>query len=118
MSRIGIIGLGMMGRTHYEAYQKILDAQVVMIADRNPKRAAGDVSGEWGNLGTGNIRDAQSNANGQFSFPDLSFGRFEISVTAPGFQTSVLKDVTKPIEIAVASAPGSPSRTAEAMISR
>jgi predicted dehydrogenase len=54
--RIGIIGMGFMGRTHYEAYQKIPDAQVVMIADRNPRRAAGDVCGEWGNLGTGNIQ--------------------------------------------------------------
>jgi predicted dehydrogenase len=54
--RIGIIGMGFMGRTHYEAYQKIPDAQVTMIADRNPKRAAGDVRSEWGNLGTGDIR--------------------------------------------------------------
>ena len=53
--RIGIIGMGFMGRTHYEAYQKIPDAQVVMIADRDPKRAAGDVRSKWGNLGTGAI---------------------------------------------------------------
>lgn len=56
MTRIGIIGLGFMGRTHYEAYQKLPEAQVVMVADKDPKRAAGDLSGGWGNLGTGGIQ--------------------------------------------------------------
>lgn len=55
MTRIGIIGLGFMGRTHYEAYQKLPQARVVMVADRDPKRAAGDLSGGWGNLGTGAV---------------------------------------------------------------
>jgi len=50
MPRIGIIGLGMMGRTHYEAYQTIPGAQVVAVADRDPKRAAGDLSGTAGNV--------------------------------------------------------------------
>jgi predicted dehydrogenase len=48
--RIGIIGLGMMGRTHYEAYQGIAGAQVVAVADQDPKRAAGDLSGTAGNV--------------------------------------------------------------------
>jgi predicted dehydrogenase len=56
MTRIGIIGLGFMGRTHYEAYQKIPEANVVMVADQDPKRAGGDLSGGWGNLGTGGIQ--------------------------------------------------------------
>ena len=43
--------------------------------------------------GTANIRTATSNAEGNFSFPDLSFGRFEISVGAPGFQTTVTPHV-------------------------
>ncbi len=55
MTRIGIIGLGFMGRTHYEAYQKIPEASVVRVADKDPRRAAGDLSGGWGNLGTGGI---------------------------------------------------------------
>lgn len=54
--RIGIIGLGFMGRTHYEAYQKIPGANVVMVADKDPKRAAGDLTGGWGNLNTGGIQ--------------------------------------------------------------
>ena len=52
---IGIIGLGMMGRTHYEAYQNIDGAQVVAVADRNPKRAAGDLSGTGGNVLKGGL---------------------------------------------------------------
>lgn len=55
MVRVGIIGLGFMGRTHYESYQKIAGAKVVMVADKDPKRAAGDLSGGWGNLSTGAI---------------------------------------------------------------
>ena len=50
MPRIGIIGLGMMGRTHYEAYQEIPGAQVVAVADQDPKRAAGNLAGTAGNV--------------------------------------------------------------------
>ena len=31
MIRVGIIGLGMMGRTHYEAYQQIDGARVIAM---------------------------------------------------------------------------------------
>jgi predicted dehydrogenase len=51
---IGIIGLGMMGRTHYEAYQEI-GASVVAVADQDPKRAAGDLSGTGGNVLQGGL---------------------------------------------------------------
>jgi predicted dehydrogenase len=53
MIRVGIIGLGFMGRTHYGIYEKNPEAQVVAIADSDPKRAAGDLSGGWGNVDTG-----------------------------------------------------------------
>jgi predicted dehydrogenase len=53
MTRIGIVGLGFMGRTHYDAYQKIPSARVIAVADRNPKRAGGDLTGGWGNFGDG-----------------------------------------------------------------
>ncbi len=45
MIRIGIIGLGFMGKTHYGVYERNPEAQVVAIADSDPKRAAGDLSG-------------------------------------------------------------------------
>src|SRR3954463_11413652 len=50
MIRVGIIGLGMMGRTHYEAYQEIENAQVVAVSDVDAKRAAGDLAGTGGNV--------------------------------------------------------------------
>ena len=53
MIRIGIIGLGFMGKTHYGVYERNPEAQVVAIADSDPKRAAGDLSGGWGNVETG-----------------------------------------------------------------
>jgi predicted dehydrogenase len=52
--KIGIIGLGMMGRTHYEAYQEI-GANVVAVSDQDPKRAAGDLSGTAGNVLEGGV---------------------------------------------------------------
>lgn len=55
MVRIGIIGLGMMGRTHYEAYQEIEGAQVVAVADVDPKRAQGDLRGTGGNVLAGGL---------------------------------------------------------------
>jgi predicted dehydrogenase len=50
MIRIGIIGLGFMGRMHYGVYEKMPDARVVAVSDSNPKRAAGDLSDGWGNV--------------------------------------------------------------------
>ncbi len=50
MVNVGIIGLGMMGRTHYEAYENIDGAQVVAVSDQDPKRAAGDLAGTAGNV--------------------------------------------------------------------
>ena len=51
--RVGIIGMGFMGKTHFEAYGKIDEAAVVAVADGEPKRAGGDLSGVWGNIGEG-----------------------------------------------------------------
>lgn len=55
MVRIAIVGLGMMGRTHYEAYQKLPNAQVVAIADIDPARAAGNLAGTAGNVLSGGL---------------------------------------------------------------
>ena len=53
MIRVGIIGLGMMGRCHLAGWEKVEGAEVVAIADSDPKRAAGDLSGGWGNIDAG-----------------------------------------------------------------
>ncbi len=55
MVKVGIIGLGMMGRTHYEAYENVAEAQVVAVSDQDPKRAAGDLTGTSGNVIAGGI---------------------------------------------------------------
>lgn len=47
---VGIIGMGMMGRTHYEAYQQLPDVRVRAICDNKLARATGDLSGTSGNV--------------------------------------------------------------------
>ncbi len=41
MTRIGIIGLGFMGRMHYDNYARIPEAQVVAVCDADPLRGWG-----------------------------------------------------------------------------
>ncbi len=50
MARIGIIGLGFMGRMHATACLNVPEAQLVAVADRKPHRAAGDLTDSWGNI--------------------------------------------------------------------
>ncbi|MCW5934279.1 MAG: Gfo/Idh/MocA family oxidoreductase [Fimbriimonadia bacterium] len=38
MTRVGIVGLGTMGRTHAEAYQQMPDVEITAVFDRNPVR--------------------------------------------------------------------------------
>ena len=56
MARIGIVGLGFMGRVHYDTYRNLPEAQVVAVCDADPKRAAGDLSDTWGNVDKGSTR--------------------------------------------------------------
>jgi predicted dehydrogenase len=72
MLRIGIIGMGFMGRTHYEAYQKIPGVKVAAIADLDPNRAAGNLAGSGGNLQTGALTQLPMNEiRGTQNFADL-----------------------------------------------
>lgn len=50
MVRVGIVGLGFMGVTHYYNYKKVKGAQVVAVCDVDPKRLAGDWRDVIGNL--------------------------------------------------------------------
>jgi predicted dehydrogenase len=43
----------MMGRCHLAGWEKAEGAEVVAVADSDPKRAAGDLSGGWGNIDAG-----------------------------------------------------------------
>jgi len=51
MIRIGIIGIGFMGFTHFEAAKKLRGAKVTAIATRNKKKLAGNWTGIQGNFG-------------------------------------------------------------------
>jgi predicted dehydrogenase len=47
---VGIIGMGYMGRTHYEAYQQLPNVRVRAICDNKLARAQGDMTGTAGNV--------------------------------------------------------------------
>ena len=50
--KLGLIGLGFMGRTHLQALKKIPDVDVVAVASDDPVALSGDLTGTAGNLGT------------------------------------------------------------------
>ncbi len=51
MLKVGIAGLGFMGKTHFEAYRKARGAKVAAICEKDPKRLAGDWRSIKGNFG-------------------------------------------------------------------
>lgn len=51
--RIGLIGLGFMGTTHWGIYQNLPQAEVVAVADIDAAKQRGDISSVSGNLGDG-----------------------------------------------------------------
>ena len=42
MVRIGIVGIGFMGRIHFLASQKLRDARVAAVCSRDPVKLSGD----------------------------------------------------------------------------
>ena len=53
MVRIGLIGLGFMGMTHFEGARKVKGGKVVAIATRDKKKLAGDWTSIQGNFEIG-----------------------------------------------------------------
>ena len=51
MVRIGIVGLGFMGRIHYLASQRLKGAEVTAVCSRDPAKLAGDWRATRGNFG-------------------------------------------------------------------
>jgi predicted dehydrogenase len=51
MVRIGIVGIGFMGRIHYLAGQRLAGAKVAAVCSRDSAKLAGDWSGTRGNFG-------------------------------------------------------------------
>lgn len=48
--KVGIIGLGFMGKMHFDTYTQMKGVEVVAIADTDPKKRAGDWSAIGGNI--------------------------------------------------------------------
>ena len=58
MVRIGIVGIGFMGTTHYKAIARVKGAKVTAICTRDPKKLRGDWRGVQGNFGDdGGVHD-------------------------------------------------------------
>ncbi len=51
--RIGVIGLGFMGSTHLEAYQKVRGFELAAVSSSSEKKLAGDLGDVGGNLDRG-----------------------------------------------------------------
>src|SRR5437588_9013756 len=51
MVRIGIVGIGFMGRIHYLAAQRLTGARVVAVCSRDKKKLSGDWTATRGNFG-------------------------------------------------------------------
>jgi predicted dehydrogenase len=49
--RIGLIGVGFMGMTHFEAARPLTNAKITAIATRSEKKLGGDWSDIQGNFG-------------------------------------------------------------------
>ncbi len=50
MVKVGQIGMGFMGRTHFGIYESLPNARVVALCDQDPKRRQGSWAGPLGNL--------------------------------------------------------------------
>jgi predicted dehydrogenase len=62
MIRVGVMGLGMMGITHLDAYQRRQDAKVVAISDKMPDRLHGKTKAQ------GNV---EGQAKGEFDYASV-----------------------------------------------
>lgn len=71
MANIGIVGLGFMGQTHFRNYAHIPGANVVAFCDIDPKRAAGDFSGTWGNVETASAAARPAHIRGVADYREL-----------------------------------------------
>jgi predicted dehydrogenase len=57
MLRIGLVGLGFMGKMHFETYARLgRKAKVVALCDKDAKKRAGDWSAIGGNIATGKAK--------------------------------------------------------------
>ncbi len=94
--RIGLIGLGFMGTTHFRIYQDLPDAQVVAVADIDSKRRQGDISTVSGNIGNAdnsiplNLDGIQSYADGLEMIRNAELDMVDICVPTPWHKELIL----------------------------
>lgn len=85
--KVGLIGLGFMGTTHFDIYKNNSKAEIVALADVNPAKLKGDVSSVIGNIGGGdnskplNLKGIRTYANAidLISDPDVQL----VDICAP-----------------------------------
>ena len=86
MVNVGVIGLGMMGRVHIEAYQKRSDVRLAAVADRNAARLEGEnatdsnISGESASI---DLSTAKKYAEGLDLISDPDIDMIDICVPTP-----------------------------------
>lgn len=67
--RVGLVGLGMMGTTHFKGYREIDEAEIVALCDVQKQRLEGDFSGTAGNIDTGSA--AREDVSGMAGYQDF-----------------------------------------------
>lgn len=85
---VGIIGLGFMGKMHFEVYQKTQTAKVGAISDLDPRRLAGDWSSISGNIsGAGGSKAGLAGVSTYADWRDLladpAIGVVDITLPTP-----------------------------------
>src|SRR5215218_533016 len=87
MINVGVIGLGMMGQTHLDAYAKRADVTVVAISDKDPDRlsgktrAVGNVEGQA--QGGFDLAKAKGYAEGMDLIKDKAVDVVDICLATP-----------------------------------
>ena len=93
MVRIGIVGIGFMGMTHYNAAKKVRGGRVTAICTRNPEKLAGDWTGIQGNFGPRGGHEDLSKVK-QYSNIDDLVADSEVDLVDICLPTALHKSVT------------------------
>lgn len=116
MIRIGIAGIGFMGKTHFDAWKLVNGGKVSAISTRNEKKLAGDWSAVRGNFGGTGSQVDLSDIEGFRSLDDMiaspNVDVIDICLTTPMHVDTAIKAmeagkhviVEKPIALTVAEA--------------
>lgn len=92
--RVGIVGLGFMGVTHYNAYQKVPGVQVVALAEEDPVRRSGDWRNVGGNFGGGgakvDLKDTRTYETHQELAADEGVDLIDVCLPTPFHRKTVL----------------------------